>query len=122
MRLCIPTADGSGLEAPLSPHFGRSAFFTVVDPEDGAVGIHANGGHDHGNCGAVETIRQLGADAVICRGIGAGAFSNLSRAGIELFVTEAETVALALDDFREGRSQRLGGGTCEESHHGGCRH
>ena len=67
-------------------HFGRTEYFKVYDLADGKVQkteICSTQGQGHG--ALVGVLQQLGAETVICGGIGGGAQAALAAAGIQLF-------------------------------------
>lgn len=126
MRVCIPTEDDAGIESALSAHFGRAPYLTFVDLDARSVEIVPNehGDSGHGACDPVTAIRRGGADAVVCLGLGRGAVSALSAAGIPVFLTAESVTAFALDALAGGRLEEAGvdaacGGS---SDHGACRH
>jgi predicted Fe-Mo cluster-binding NifX family protein len=104
MRICIPTLDERGLEGRLSPHFGRSPYFTVVDEATGGVEVLANGhaDHEHGVCAPVVLVSGERLDVVICRGLGRGAHQRLRAAGVRVYLSESDAVAGALTEWRAG--------------------
>jgi predicted Fe-Mo cluster-binding NifX family protein len=109
MKLCIPTMDGSGLAAEASGHFGSAPYFTLVDTESGRCEVISNQRHQHRH-GACDPIRHLGPgdfEAVVCRGMGRRALSSLARVGVDVFVTDGETVSDIVTAAREGRLSRL---------------
>ena len=66
-------------------HFGRTEYFKVYDLADGKVQkteICSTQGQGHG--ALVGVLQQLGAEIVICGGIGGGAQAALAEAGVEL--------------------------------------
>jgi predicted Fe-Mo cluster-binding NifX family protein len=106
MKLCMPTEDGAGLGGRLSSHFGRAPFFTVVASDTGQAEVVANGRahHEHGQCGgAMAAFEGRGVEAVVCRGVGRRALDGMQQRGLPIFLTDAATVAEALQAFREGR-------------------
>lgn len=104
MRLCIPTMNERGLEAPLSAHFGSAPYYTVVETETGKVQVAANprAEHEHGHCQPVAGIADLAPDAVVCMGLGRRALDRLQAAGIQVFIARATQVSEALTQFRSG--------------------
>jgi predicted Fe-Mo cluster-binding NifX family protein len=67
-------------------HFGRTEQFKVYEIEDGNIvkkTVVDTNGKGHGALAAV--LSELGADALICGGIGGGAQMALAMAGITLF-------------------------------------
>ena len=127
MRLCIPTEDAGGLEAVPAGHFGRAAFFTLVEGESGAVEVVANhpraGGH--GSCSAWQLLGLGAGDVVACRGMGQGARQALGAAGVGVVVAEGGQVGEVVAAWRAGRLHGLaeaescacGHGHGEHHHH-----
>lgn len=95
MRICIPTADGSGLAASAYAHFGSAPFFTLVDTDTNEVTVVPNAGseHQHGACQPLRQLRSHPFDAVVCRGMGRRALANLAEEGIQVYVTPCNTVS-----------------------------
>ncbi len=109
MRLCLPTTDGSGLTSRLSPHFGSAPFFTLVDTAAGQVEAWSNAHehHEHGRCNPAKGLMSRDLDAVVCRGLGMRALQHLLDTGIPVLVTEAWTVAGALEAFHAGELKAM---------------
>lgn len=89
-RIVFPTDEHHGLLARRGAHFGRAAFYTVVEIEsDGTihdVAVVENGGHESGGCGsAVNAICELGADALVVSGIGASPLKGFMNRGLKVF-------------------------------------
>jgi len=110
MKICLPTVGDAGLEARLSPHFGRAPFFTLVDSETGAVEVLRNGAqhHQHGHCNPLGALGDVAADAVVCRGAGGHVVMLLEQRGLAAYLTEEWTVGAAVDAFRAGKATRMG--------------
>ena len=67
-------------------HFGRTEEFKVYTVENGAVTnaeVVSTNGQGHGALAGV--LRAIGADALICGGIGGGAQAALAECGIKLY-------------------------------------
>ncbi|MBM3501993.1 MAG: dinitrogenase iron-molybdenum cofactor biosynthesis protein, partial [Armatimonadetes bacterium] len=70
MRICLPTLEDNGLEAPLCSHFGQAPFFTLVDAETGEVTVQPNRGtHQGGGATPAQLIAAAGAQVVVCGGL-----------------------------------------------------
>jgi predicted Fe-Mo cluster-binding NifX family protein len=120
MTITIPVTEDSGLSSKISDHFGSAPFFAMVDLESNTVACvgNPNAEHVHGRCMPVDFLREKGVSAVVCRGMGRGALSRLTEAGIACHVTEAETGAKAVESFRSGRTTVM---TADSACHGhGC--
>jgi predicted Fe-Mo cluster-binding NifX family protein len=126
MKIAIPTMDGHSISA----HFGKSKAFLVFETEGAAVKTRelrdndqhkpqiagqdshsheAGHHHDHGGF-----TRLLGdCQAVIVRGMGAGAVQALRSAGIRIYLVE-ETCSpeAALARFANGQLLAQEGGSC----------
>jgi predicted Fe-Mo cluster-binding NifX family protein len=131
MKICIPTVDDRGIQGTASYHFGSAPFFTVVDVETEACEVIPNGGHGHGGgaCVPVDLLKKHALDAVACLGMGRGAMSTLSQAGIDVLLAESNNVAEIVEAARNRALRPLpadhacGGhqhGTMEGQ--GGCQH
>lgn len=117
MKLCIPTTTDQGRAAPVSGHFGRAPFYTFVDTGTGELTVLKNPGHDAVH--PPDFVLQQEVDALAVRGLGRGAFTRFSRAGVKLLVTDADDVAGTVQALEERRLRGL-----EESdvHAGGHHH
>ncbi len=81
MRIAVAYDNGE-----IFQHFGRTEQFKVYDIEDGKVTsskIVGTNGQGHGALAGV--LGELGADVLICGGIGAGAQNAVSMAGVKLY-------------------------------------
>ena len=105
VTVCIPTTSGAGWQGRISSHFGRAPFFTLVDTHVSRLAVIPNPQaiHEHGHCVVPEGIDRNRVEAVICRGIGRNALARLRDRGIQVFVTEAETVAEGVQALEGGR-------------------
>lgn len=81
MRIAVTYENGN-----IFPHFGRTEQFKLYDVADGRITASRVVGIDGQGHGALAgLLRQLGADILICGGIGGGAQSALAAAGIRLY-------------------------------------
>lgn len=67
-------------------HFGQTRQFKIYDAEDGKItgsSVTDTNGSGHGALAGF--LRDLGVDALICGGIGSGARTALSKAGIQIY-------------------------------------
>jgi predicted Fe-Mo cluster-binding NifX family protein len=121
MRLCIPTVDGTGLDARLSGHFGSAPFYTIVDTESEACEVvsNAHARHEHGSCEAASGMSGHAVDAVVCHGLGRRALAGLAAAGIPVYVAAEADVAGVVARFQAGQLELLAE---EAACHGGHGH
>jgi len=101
------TTSGETLEAPLDPRFGRAPRFLVYDTDttafeivDNRAGLEAAQG---AGVQAAETLARVGVRGLVTGHCGPKALRVLAQAGIEVYNTDASTVAEALTAYREGR-------------------
>ena len=81
MKIAVTHENGQ-----IFQHFGHTEQFKVYEIEDGRVVssvVVGTNGHGHGALASV--LRDIGADVLICGGIGGGAQMALAQAGIRLF-------------------------------------
>lgn len=123
MKIAAVSDDGK----TISRHFGRASLYVVVTVEDGQIIAHEvrdKLGHEHFEGEAHDSVgdprghgfdpaaqdrhaRMLAAirdcDVLLARGMGAGAYESLRRAGIRPILTDVETIDEAVDAYIEGR-------------------
>ncbi len=101
IRIAIATADG----VSLSDHLARSAAFVVLDVEDGRIVSRTVRTRDAGPCGNHKSFVEMleGCNAVICGGIGQGAYDSLRAHGIN------SVVAAGKHSIEEAAEQYLAG-------------
>jgi len=124
MKIAIISEDGK----IISQHFGRAPYYLVATIEEGkvvnremrdkmghnqfAAGGHAAGDEQHGGHGSdaashnkhvsmVETIADC--QAVICGGMGMGAYESMRRLNIQPVVTDLQNVDEALQAYIDGK-------------------
>ena len=81
MKIAVPYENGA-----VFGHFGHTAQFKLYTAEDGVLTdarVLPTNGSGHGALAAF--LQQLGADVVICGGIGAGAKNALAAADITVY-------------------------------------
>lgn len=121
MKIAVITEDGK----TISRHFGRAPYYQVVTIEDGKIvnremreklghnqfGEHHHGEHEgeHGHDGhshqkhvsMAESIADC--QAVICGGMGMGAYDSMRRLDIQPIVTDLEDIDIAVQAFIDGK-------------------
>jgi predicted Fe-Mo cluster-binding NifX family protein len=101
MKICMPVLEAKGMESVVYGHFGSAPCFALYDTETRDVLFSENkeAEHEHGSCMPVDALRKMGAEAVLCRGMGLRAANHLVAAGIKPFIVEAETIAEAVGKY-----------------------
>ena len=118
MKIAIITDDGK----TVSQHFGRAAYYLVLTIEDGRINNREmrekmghnqfsatdHGEHHHEHHGTVENSHnkhtQMAASisdcaAVICGGMGTGAYESMKRLNINPIVTDILDVNIAAQSY-----------------------
>lgn len=119
MKLCIPVLENHGLESNLSPHFGKAPAHLVVDSETRQIlSALERSERAEGECAPITEMAKRGVEAVVCGGLGQGAFARLQAQGIQVFRTEHKTVANLLADLsRQALAPMDPAGLCAGHHH-----
>jgi predicted Fe-Mo cluster-binding NifX family protein len=117
MRIAISADDSRGLDSVVSPHFGRCAYYVVVDLEGREVqkvGAVENPYYVHHQPGQVPGfIERQGADVMLAGGMGRRAIALFQQCGIEAVTGASGTVRHALEQYLGG--ELVGAAPCRES-------
>ena len=111
MRIVV-TANGNTLDAPLSPIFGRCPTYIFVETESleyEAVPNPAVSAAGGAGIQAAQFIAQRGAKAVVTGTVGPNAFGVLRAAGLQVYLASGGTVGDAVEAFKNGNLQPVGG-------------
>lgn len=98
------------------PHFGRTPEFYVVTAEDGKIveeSIIPAPAEGHG--ALVGFLVGQGVDALICGGVGGGAFNSLRAAGIQIYAGASGSVKEQVLSLLSGQLSQQGDANCD--HH-----
>ncbi len=108
----VVTAQGTGIDSPTSPIFGRCPAFVIVDSEtmasEGAANASASAGGGAG-IQAAQWVVDQGAEAVLSHNVGPNAFAVLSEAGVPVYRIEGGTVREAVQALKDGELQQVDG-------------
>ncbi len=110
-RIAIATADG----VSVCDHLARSAAFVVMEVEDGRTVSRAVRERGSGPCGNHKSFVEMleGCTAVICGGIGQGAFDSLNANGITPVVAaHPHAIDEALSQYLAGTLATTDGRVC----------
>ncbi len=112
----VVSATGPGLDAEMSPIFGRCPYYVYVDSETLLAESVVNASQNApGGAGiqAAQTVVESGAEAVISGNIGPNALDVLEAAGLALHVAHGGTVRQVVESLREGRLSTPGSATVD---------
>jgi predicted Fe-Mo cluster-binding NifX family protein len=126
MKVCFPVESFQGLDSRVYGHFGSAPGFAVLDTEGMNVEELHNEDlhHAHGMCQPVKALGGARVDAVVVGGIGMGALSGLTAAGIEVYRGVEGTVSENAKMLKDGKLPVFSPEhTCAGHHDGaGCGH
>lgn len=114
MKIAVAYADGI-----IFQHFGHTQQFKIYEVEGGnivASEVVDTNGSGHGALASL--LAGLGADVLICGGIGGGAQMALSQAGIRLYGGCAGDADAAVLDYLVGDLSFNPNVQCDHHHHG----
>ena len=100
-------------------HFGHCQNFKVYSVEDGKIissEVVNAAGSGHGALAGF--LQNLGAEMLICGGIGGGAQTALAQIGIRLFAGVSGDADAAVESFLAGTLQYNESATCDHHGHG----
>ena len=126
MKICFPVqSTASDLNAPLCEHFGSAEAFVVYDTEAGTLINPEVREATDDTCGCGSHRHSLVVDAVICNSIGGGMLGKLQASGIQVYQSQAATVAQAIEQFQQQALPKLETSSCCGGHghthaHGSC--
>ncbi|HEY63569.1 MAG TPA: dinitrogenase iron-molybdenum cofactor biosynthesis protein [Caldilineae bacterium] len=117
MRIAVSADDPNGLDAVVSPHFGRCPYYILVDVEEGQItSVHAIENpyfNQHAPGVVPEFIRQQSVDVMLTGGMGRRAVALFEQFGIEPVTGASGTVRHALSRYLSG--ELAGAVPCRES-------
>lgn len=106
----VVTANGTGLDAPISSAFGRCPVCLLVDMETKRFEAFENPEKESLRGAGFHTpefIVEQGAQAVVTGSVGPNAFRTLQALGIPVYLFEGGTVQEAIEAYTAGRLQPL---------------
>jgi len=121
----ILTAMSPSINSEIDPRFGRGAYLLIVDTDTLQWEAHPNPGlNASGGAGikAAQFVSDHNARAVLSGDFGPYAFDALQAAGIAMYLYgDCPTVAQAIERFKNGQLEQVGGpthGECDSGHYG----
>ena len=115
MRIVV-TADGTDLESPASPIFGRCPTYIFVDTETmefEAVENPSIGAPGGAGIKAAQFIVERGAQAVVTGNMGPNAFNVLQSANVSVHLFAGGTVRQAVEAHVDGKLSVAGGASAQ---------
>jgi predicted Fe-Mo cluster-binding NifX family protein len=109
MRVAVSADNNNGLDSVVSPHFGRCAYYVLVDLDGrevsqiSAVENPAYGQHQPGQVPGF--IQSHGADVMLSGGMGRRAIGFFQQFGIQAVTGATGTVRHALEQYLGGALQ-----------------
>jgi len=116
MKLVV-TSQGTNLQSPLDPRFGRAAYFVQVDTDTGNYSAVCNSVNANAPQGAGiqagKKVVELGAAVLITGHVGPKAFATLRAGNVDIYTGAAGTGADAVEDFKAGKLRCAGAADVE---------
>jgi predicted Fe-Mo cluster-binding NifX family protein len=109
MKICI-TSTGKNLTDKLDPRFGRCENFIIYDTDSDKFEAFDNGNSEIAGGAGVQTAQAIiskGVKAVISGSFGPNAFTILSAAGVDMYVSKEETIKEIIKKFKDGKLKKL---------------
>ena len=98
-------------------HFGKTEFFKVYEVEDNkVVSSEVIGSNGTGHGALAGLLAEQGVNVLICGGIGGGAQTALTEAGIELCAGAQGNTDQAVESYLKGELVSSGA-NCDHHHH-----
>jgi predicted Fe-Mo cluster-binding NifX family protein len=111
MKIAV-SSQGETLDAPASPVFGRCPTYLFVKPETMEFEAVPNPAMSQGGGAGIQAAQFVvnqGADAVLSGNLGPNAFDVLQAAGVPGFLVPEGTVRQAVEAYKAGQLQPMGG-------------
>ena len=108
----VVSSQGETLDAPASPVFGRCPTYRLCGHRDDGVRGPAQPGHEPGGGAGIQAAQFVvnqGAQAVLTGNLGPNAFDVLQAAGVPGYLVPEGTVRQAVEAFKAGQLQPMGG-------------
>ncbi len=107
IRVAIPSDSDAGMTAPRSGHFGKCAYYTLVDiAEKDVVSVQSmrNGGHVVGGCSVpVRLLKGWDVNKVMVAGIGGRPLTGFQNEGIHVYSGHGDTVQETVNAYLQGQ-------------------
>ena len=117
MKIAITTTENS-LDAQVELRFGRATAFMIYDTESKTAEMIDNKQNLNAAQGAgiqaAQFVINSGAEALISGHCGPKAFKVLVAGKIKIYAVEAQTVASAIENLKQGKLEELSGADVEE--------
>jgi predicted Fe-Mo cluster-binding NifX family protein len=121
LRIVIPVVDESGLNAPISEHFGRTPFFALIDLDKngqvvGQKTVPNAGEHFGGGGRRADFILNLKPNVIIAYGMGPRGLSIYESERVAVLRATANTVKDVIEAYKKEKLVELTEG-CHEARH-----
>lgn len=117
MKIVIPTNNKKGLKDVVAEHFGRCLAYTFLNEKGEVLEIIDNPSEHAGGVGLPpELMKKHGADVLLCKDLGPRALSLCGQLGIDVYVSQAETVNEIFKMWQNNEIKRAREGDVCEQH------
>ena len=112
----IVSSLGKDLDSKISPVFGRTQWFILVDTDDMSYESFENPATSQ-NSGAgimaAQFVLKKGSASVLSANVGPNAFEVLQAGSVSCYITENGTVREAVDSFINDKLKKMGSATAD---------
>jgi predicted Fe-Mo cluster-binding NifX family protein len=120
-RIAIPSVGEGGLQAPVSPHFGRCDSYTIVTLQDGRIeAVESLQNGTHTDCSSpVQLLAKNGVGLMLVGGMGMRPYLAFKEKGIEIRHGTGSTVADTIEAYIKNETQQITEDTlcnCQSNH------
>ena len=109
MIIVIPTNDKKGVESTVADHFGRCQTYTFLNEKGELLKIIDNTSEHMGGKGLPpELMKKHRANILLCKDLGPRALILCGELGIDVYISQAETVKDIFEVWKNGKIKKAG--------------
>lgn len=102
MKLCFPIDSFSGMDSPVSHHFGAAPYFIIYNTETKEPSlVNMQDLQTSDSCNPSVELANMGVEIVITAGIGPGALHRLMDNGVHVFQAKDRIVSKDLEHYNK---------------------
>lgn len=118
MKIAIPTMDLAGMDAVVGQHFGSSPAYTLYDTDTKtAESVPNTSRHAGGQGYPPEVLHAMGANMLICKGLGIKALEMFNSFDIKVLTGAAQTVRETIALWEAGSLEEASMDSACQGHH-----
>ena len=110
MKVAVTTTDNYGGKAKISSRFGRAPYIAIIDVETQNLKFISNSAANSSSGAGVKAAQIIADEEVevlIVPRIGPKAFKGLEQAGLDIYITQENTINEALSEYQNDNLERI---------------